>query len=93
MALDKSSRKVQQYFSSHNWVNDDSKHILISLFRDRREELKQLSSEERKEIANKEGSRVNRFGSTVSSYSPRKERALKIYLDTSPRRCDDVELD
>jgi ubiquitin carboxyl-terminal hydrolase 47 len=66
---------------------------LISLFRDRREELKQLSNELLQEIANKEGSRVYRFGSTVSSYSPRKERALKIYLDTSPRRYDDVEID
>jgi len=68
-------------------------YVSISLFRDRREEVKQLSSEERKEIASKEGSRVNRLGSTVSTYSPRKERALKIYLDTSPRRHDDVELD
>ncbi|XP_069705284.1 ubiquitin carboxyl-terminal hydrolase 47 isoform X2 [Periplaneta americana] len=65
----------------------------VILYRDNREEVKQLSSEERKEIANKEGSRVNRLGSTVSTYSPRKERALKIYLDTSPRRHDDVELD
>jgi ubiquitin carboxyl-terminal hydrolase 47 len=55
--------------------------------------VKQLSSEERKEIANREGSRVTRLGTTVSTYSPRKERALKIYLDTSPRRNDDVEVD
>ncbi|KAJ9585896.1 hypothetical protein L9F63_020459 [Diploptera punctata] len=47
----------------------------------------------RKEIASKEGSRVTRLGGTVSSYSPRKERALKIYLDTSPRRNDDVDID
>jgi ubiquitin carboxyl-terminal hydrolase 47 len=65
----------------------------IFLFRDSREELKQLSDEERKEIANREGSRVTRLGTTVSTYSPRKERALKIYLDTSPRRNDDVEVD
>jgi ubiquitin carboxyl-terminal hydrolase 47 len=67
------------------------------LFRDSREELKQLSGEERKEIANKEVLCVTRLGTrlgtTVSTYSPRKERALKIYLDTSPRRNNDVEVD
>jgi ubiquitin carboxyl-terminal hydrolase 47 len=67
--------------------------VSIFHFRDSREEAKQLSSEERKEIANREGSRVTRLGTTVSTYSPRKERALKIYLDTSPRRNDDVEVD
>jgi ubiquitin carboxyl-terminal hydrolase 47 len=67
--------------------------VSIFHFRDSREDLKQLSSEERKEIANREGSRVTRLGTTVSTYSPRKERALKIYLDTSPRRNDDVEVD
>ncbi|PSN42002.1 Ubiquitin carboxyl-terminal hydrolase 47 [Blattella germanica] len=65
----------------------------IILYRDSREELKQLSSEERKEIASKEGSRVNRLGSTMSTYSPRKERALKIYLDTSPKRNEVHDLD
>ena len=68
-------------------------YILISSFRDSREEVKRLSTEERKEIASKEGSRVNRLGTTVSTYSPRKERALKIYVDTSPRRNDDAEVD
>ncbi|XP_021936857.1 ubiquitin carboxyl-terminal hydrolase 47-like isoform X2 [Zootermopsis nevadensis] len=65
----------------------------VIFYRDRREELKQPSSQDLKDIANKEGSRVNRFGSTLSAYSPRKERALKIYLDASPRRCDDVDVD
>lgn len=55
--------------------------------------MKRLSNEERKEIASKEGSRVNRLGTTVSTYSPRKERALKIYVDTSPKRNDDAEVD
>lgn len=68
-------------------------YILIFYFRDSREEVKRLSNEERKEIASKEGSRVNRLGTTVSTYSPRKERALKIYVDTSPRRNDDAEVD
>jgi ubiquitin carboxyl-terminal hydrolase 47 len=65
----------------------------VILYRDSREEVKRLSNEERKEIASKEGSRVNRLGTTVSTYSPRKERALKIYVDTSPRRNDDAEVD
>lgn len=65
-------------------------YVSIFLFRDSREELKQLSSEERKEIANREGSRVNRLGIIAST---RKERTLKIYLDMSHRRNDDVEVD
>jgi hypothetical protein len=65
-------------------------YVSIFLFRDSREELKQLTSEERKEIAYKEGSRVSRLGTSVST---RKERTLKIYLDVSQRRNDDVEVD
>lgn len=76
----------------YSWTCDVGTYVLISAFRDSREEVKRLSTEERKEIASKEGSRVNRFG-TVSTYSPRKERALKIYVDTSPRRNDDAEVD
>ncbi|GLH00204.1 Ubiquitin carboxyl-terminal hydrolase 47 [Gryllus bimaculatus] len=64
----------------------------VFFYRDNREQLKQLTPEERKEIANKEGSRVNKL-STVSTYSPRKERALKIYLDPAPRKCEEPDLD
>nr|CAD7395809.1 unnamed protein product [Timema cristinae] len=60
---------------------------------DSREEVKQLTSEERKEIANKEGCRMGKLSSTVSTYSPRKERALKIYLDSSPKKHDDIDVD
>ncbi|XP_049864801.1 ubiquitin carboxyl-terminal hydrolase 47 isoform X4 [Schistocerca gregaria] len=62
----------------------------ILFYRDKTEPVKELSNEERKEIANREGSRVNKLGS-VSSYSPRKERALKIYVDSSPKKRDDVD--
>lgn len=62
------------------------------LFRDNRESLKQLTAEERKEICNKETNRTGRF-SKSNLYSPRKERALKIYLDTSSKKCDDAEVD
>uniref|UniRef100_A0A182JKF4 Ubiquitin carboxyl-terminal hydrolase 47 n=1 Tax=Anopheles atroparvus TaxID=41427 RepID=A0A182JKF4_ANOAO len=51
-------------------------------YRDRTEPLKELTADERKELAKKD----NRTGST---YSPRKERALKIYLDASPKKVDD----
>lgn len=53
----------------------------VLYFRDSREEQKQLSADELKEIASKESSRLMSLSST-SSYSPRRERALKIYLDT-----------
>nr|CAD7196168.1 unnamed protein product [Timema douglasi] len=65
----------------------------VILYRDSREEVKQLTSEERKEIANKEGCRMGKLSSTVSTYSPRKERALKIYLDSSPKKHDDIDVD
>ncbi|XP_040166058.1 ubiquitin carboxyl-terminal hydrolase 47 [Anopheles arabiensis] len=51
-------------------------------YRDSTEQLKELTPEERKELTKKD----NR---TSSTYSPRKERALKIYLDASPKKADD----
>jgi len=50
-------------------------------FRDNREKPKQLNADEVMEIAFKENSRLTPL-STTSSYSPRRERALKIYLNT-----------
>ena len=55
------------------------------LFRDNTEEIKKLTTEERLEISKKE----NAITSTTSTYSsPRRERGLKIYLD-SPKKRDD----
>uniref|UniRef100_A0A182YEJ4 Ubiquitin carboxyl-terminal hydrolase 47 n=1 Tax=Anopheles stephensi TaxID=30069 RepID=A0A182YEJ4_ANOST len=51
-------------------------------YRDSKEPLKELTPEERKELTKKDGR-------TNSTYSPRKERALKIYLDASPKKADD----
>uniref|UniRef100_A0A182SXD2 Ubiquitin carboxyl-terminal hydrolase 47 C-terminal domain-containing protein n=1 Tax=Anopheles maculatus TaxID=74869 RepID=A0A182SXD2_9DIPT len=51
-------------------------------YRDSKEPLKELTPEERKELTKKDGR-------TSSTYSPRKERALKIYLDASPKKADD----
>lgn len=51
---------------------------------------KELTPEDRRELQNKEKARLERLGaSTISAYSPRRERALKIYLDTSPKGRDD----
>ncbi|XP_037937295.1 ubiquitin carboxyl-terminal hydrolase 47 isoform X2 [Teleopsis dalmanni] len=57
----------------------------IYFYKDAMEETKELSSEERFELCAKEKHRLDRMGcisSTTSSYSPRRERALKIYLDS-----------
>lgn len=51
--------------------------------RNKTEPVKQLTTEERMEISKKE----NAITSTTSTYSPRRERGLKIYLD-SPKKQD-----
>ncbi|KFB43249.1 AGAP007106-PA-like protein [Anopheles sinensis] len=75
-----------------NWISkphyavDDSVlfiHGTLLYYRDRTEPLKELTADERKELAKKDTTR------TGSTYSPRKERALKIYLDASPKKVDD----
>lgn len=45
----------------------------------------ELSEEERNELMKKESSRLLKTGHRVS-YSPRKEKALKIYLDGGPAK-------
>lgn len=55
------------------------------LYRDSTEELMELSEEERNELMKKESSRLLKTGHRVS-YSPRKEKALKIYLDGGPTK-------
>lgn len=51
------------------------------------ESPKELTPDERKELSNKEKARLDRIGggTTTSLYSPRRERALKIYLDSPPK--------
>lgn len=51
-------------------------------YRDKTEDLMELTAEERKELTKKDIR-------TSSTYSPRKERALKIYVDASPKKADD----
>lgn len=57
------------------------------LYRNSQESLKELTAEERKEINQKENTRLGRL--VVKSYSPGRERALKIYLDTTPGKSED----
>lgn len=54
----------------------------VVYYRDKTEPLAELTAEERKELTKKD-IRSN------STYSPRKERALKIYVDASPKKADD----
>lgn len=59
--------------------------FLRRVCRDSTEELMELSEEERNELMKKESSRLLKTGHRVS-YSPRKEKALKIYLDGGPNK-------
>lgn len=61
------------------YICDDG-HVVY--YKDAREELKLLSEDERREITNKEHSKLHKVGR--GGYSPRKERALKIYTDVIP---------
>ncbi|XP_039605834.1 ubiquitin carboxyl-terminal hydrolase 47 isoform X1 [Polypterus senegalus] len=57
----------------------------VVFYRDKTEELMDLSDEERNELMKKESSRLLKTGHRVN-YSPRKEKALKIYLDGAPNK-------
>lgn len=71
-----------QALSLNTWplyISDDG-HVIF--YRDKTEELKQLTEEEKRQISNKENTRLNKL--LKVNYSPRKERALKIYTDSTP---------
>ncbi|XP_050810970.1 ubiquitin carboxyl-terminal hydrolase 47 isoform X2 [Gopherus flavomarginatus] len=57
----------------------------VIFYRDKTEELIELTDEQRNELMKKESSRLQKTGHRVT-YSPRKEKALKIYLDGAPNR-------
>ncbi|XP_031348562.1 ubiquitin carboxyl-terminal hydrolase 47 isoform X2 [Photinus pyralis] len=59
----------------------------VFLYKDSREPLKELTPEERKEIHQRENIRLGKF--STKTHSPRRERALKIYLDTPPGKSDE----
>ncbi|KAM7354871.1 ubiquitin specific protease 47 isoform 2-T2 [Cochliomyia hominivorax] len=55
----------------------------LFFYKDDTVELKELTTDERREMSNKEKTRLDRLGCMSSSrFSPRRERALKIYLDS-----------
>ncbi|XP_077867523.1 ubiquitin carboxyl-terminal hydrolase 47-like [Saccoglossus kowalevskii] len=62
------------------YISDDGQVIY---YRDNREELKEISDEEKKSIQKKENAKWVNSTQRVT-YSPKKERALKIYTDSSP---------
>ncbi|XP_072574356.1 ubiquitin carboxyl-terminal hydrolase 47 isoform X2 [Paramormyrops kingsleyae] len=64
------------------YISDDG---AVVFYRDKTEEPMELSEEERNELMKKESSRLLKTGQRVS-YSPRKEKALKIYLDGGPSK-------
>ncbi|KAF5276470.1 hypothetical protein FQA39_LY06539 [Lamprigera yunnana] len=72
---------------SENWPLSIYQDGSVFLYRDTREPLKELTPEEKKEINQRENARLGKF--TSKSHSPRRERALKIYLDTSPGKSDE----
>ncbi|KAM5137773.1 ubiquitin carboxyl-terminal hydrolase 47 isoform 1-T1 [Mantella aurantiaca] len=59
------------------YISDDG---AVIFYRDKSEELVELTDEQRSELMKKESSRLQKTGHRVT-YSPRKEKALKIYLD------------
>ncbi|XP_073434473.1 ubiquitin carboxyl-terminal hydrolase 47 isoform X1 [Dendrobates tinctorius] len=59
------------------YISDDG---AVIFYRDKTEDLNELTDEQRNELMKKESSRLQKTGHRVT-YSPRKEKALKIYLD------------
>uniref|UniRef100_A0A8C5Q3U5 Ubiquitin carboxyl-terminal hydrolase 47 n=1 Tax=Leptobrachium leishanense TaxID=445787 RepID=A0A8C5Q3U5_9ANUR len=59
------------------YISDDG---AVIFYRDKTEELVELTEEQKNELMKKESSRLQKTGHRVT-YSPRKEKALKIYLD------------
>uniref|UniRef100_A0A0K8SRZ2 Ubiquitin carboxyl-terminal hydrolase 47 n=2 Tax=Lygus hesperus TaxID=30085 RepID=A0A0K8SRZ2_LYGHE len=67
------------------WKQSSFGCALVIFYRDKNEELKSLTKEEEDEMAQSESSNLpNSSSPYISSYSPRKERALKIYWDNKP---------
>lgn len=76
-----------QWTSSPFWSDDYNNSTSfqdgnVLYYRDNTEPLAELTAEERKELTKKDIR-------SSSTYSPRKERALKIYVDASPKKADD----
>uniref|UniRef100_A0A6B2EIY1 Ubiquitin carboxyl-terminal hydrolase 47 n=1 Tax=Phlebotomus kandelakii TaxID=1109342 RepID=A0A6B2EIY1_9DIPT len=62
----------------------------VFYYRDAKEELKEVTAEERKQLSAKELLKGDQgSGAGGYTYSPRREKALKIYLDLSPKKQSD----
>lgn len=78
---------ILQWSSAPSWSDDPQSTYNfqdgnIVYYRDKTETLMELTSEKRNELSKN----INRNNAT---YSPRKERALKIYVDANPKSTDD----
>lgn len=66
----------------------DSPNAITNIYRDKTEELKQLTPTERQELKNQDAR--NAYGaSSAYAVKKRRERALKIYVDSSPKKRDE----
>lgn len=63
--------------------------VLFLIFRDKTEELKQLTPTERQELKNQDARNGYGASSSYDRMSRRRERALKIYVDSSPKKRDE----
>lgn len=77
-------KKKKKQKSTCGYSIDLNSNICLH-FRDKTEELMELTDEQRNELMKKESSRLQKTGHRVT-YSPRKEKALKIYLDGAPNK-------
>ncbi|XP_044731770.1 ubiquitin carboxyl-terminal hydrolase 47 isoform X2 [Chrysoperla carnea] len=76
---------TSQKAATGKWTDDYYDDGQVFLYRDSREQLKELTPEERKELSQRETARICRLRDKVSIYSPRRERGLKIYLDSNKK--------
>lgn len=88
-------RKAAACFCTSKWSTLGSFLAVLQLncalsCRDKSVPVRELSTEERRSLTNKEKARLDRLGCiSTTRYSQRRERALKIYLD-SPEKPSNV---
>ncbi|XP_031619612.1 ubiquitin carboxyl-terminal hydrolase 47 isoform X2 [Contarinia nasturtii] len=67
----------------------NSQDGIMFFYRDKTEELKQLSPTERQELKNQDARNGYGASNSYDRMSRRRERALKIYVDSSPKKRDE----
>ncbi|XP_055315105.1 ubiquitin carboxyl-terminal hydrolase 47 isoform X3 [Sitodiplosis mosellana] len=67
----------------------NSQDGIMFFYRDKTEELKQLTPQERQELKNQDARNGYGASSSYDRMSRRRERALKIYVDSSPKKRDE----